>query len=276
MPFPNIDPIAFSIGPLAIRWYALAYLVGIGFAFFYGRQLIKQKPIWHQSTPPMTATQLTDFVFWAIIGVILGGRIAYVLFYSILVGGDYYLQNPLSIFAVWEGGMSFHGGLIGVALAAVFFARHIKQNPLSALDLMAAIAPIGLLLGRIANFINGELYGRVTTMPWGVVFPDGGPNPRHPSQLYEGLLEGLLCFIILRIATHNLTALRKPGLVAGLFAVIYALSRILVEFVREPDAHIGLLPYGLTMGMALSIPVGLIGLALMINAGRTKKGGRAI
>lgn len=275
MPFPNIDPIAFSIGPLAIRWYALAYLVGIAFAFFYGRLLIRQKPIWHKSTPPMTAPQLTDFVFWAIIGVIVGGRFAYVVFYSLLVGSDYFITNPLAIFAVWEGGMSFHGGLIGVALAAIFFARYIKQSPLSTLDLMAAIAPIGLFLGRIANFINGELYGRITKLPWGVVFPDGGPYPRHPSQLYEGLLEGLICFIILRIATHNLTALRRPGLVAGLFAIIYASARILVEFVRQPDAHIGLLPYGLTMGMALSIPVGLIGIALVINAARTKKGTRA-
>lgn len=290
MPFPNIDPVALAIGPIIIRWYALAYLAGILFAWAYGRHLLNRKPLWPNAVAPMNATQLIDFVFWAVLGVILGGRLGYVLFYDIalsiaanaslgfgaVVSGSYFLQDPLSIPQVWQGGMSFHGGMFGLIIALVFYMRHIKGSILSGLDLMAVITPLGLFFGRVANFINGELYGRTTEMPWGVVFPNAGPDPRHPSQLYEGILEGLLLFIILRVLTHNFAGLRKPGLAAGIFGIGYGLSRILVETVREPDAHIGLLPFGLTMGMILSIPVALGGVVLVFNATKKRKTERAL
>ena len=290
MPFPNIDPIAFSLGPIIIRWYALAYLAGIFFAWAYGRHLVLQKPLWGKAQPPFTPTQLIDFVFWAVLGVIIGGRIGYVLFYDILLSvglnwsagingiyaGSYFLQNPIDIPQIWQGGMSFHGGMFGLVIAMWLYARHVGANILSAIDLLALTTPFGLLFGRVANFINSELYGRVTDVPWGVVFPTGGADPRHPSQLYEGLLEGLVVFLILRVVSHNLQGLRKPGLAAGIFGVGYALSRILVETVREPDAHIGLLPYNLTMGMILSIPIGLAGLVLIWNSQRKKPTARAL
>ncbi len=211
MPFPDIDPIAFSLGPLAIRWYALAYLAGIGFAFFYGRLLIKQKPLWHQSTPPMTATPTHRLCVLGDHWRYSGRAFGYVLFYSLLVGGDYYLNNP-PVDSRGVGRRHVVSWRLGRRRACRRICRASPQTkrPIGPRS-NGRNCPIGLLLGRVANFINGELYGRVTTMPWGVVFPDGGPLPRHPSQLYEGLLEGLLCFIILRIATHNLTALRKPG-----------------------------------------------------------------
>lgn len=290
MPFPNIDPVAFALGPIVVRWYALAYLAGILFAWVYGQQLLRRKTLWPQSIPPMAPPQLIDFVFWAVLGVIVGGRLGYVLFYDIFLSigvnaadgfgavylGSYFLQDPLAIPQIWQGGMSFHGGLFGLVVALFFFMRHIGGSVLSGLDLMAVITPLGLFFGRVANFINGELYGRTTEMPWGVVFPNGGPDPRHPSQLYEGILEGLLLFIVLRVVTHNFAGLRKPGLAAGIFGIGYGLSRIIVETVREPDAHIGLLPFGLTMGMLLSIPVALGGLALLLFAIRKRNVGRAI
>ena len=290
LPFPEIDPVALAIGPIVVRWYALAYLAGILFAWVYGRHLLLRKSLWSSNGPPMNGAQLIDFIFWAVLGVIIGGRLGYVLFYDILLSvglngadgldaiyaGSFFLQEPLAIPQIWQGGMSFHGGLFGLVVALYFYIRHIGGSVLSGLDLMALISPIGLLFGRIANFINGELYGRVTDMPWGVVFPMGGPDPRHPSQLYEGLLEGLLLFIILRIISHNFAGLRKPGLAAGVFGIGYALSRIVVETVREPDAHIGLLPFGLTMGMILSIPIALGGVVLIWNAFRKKPKARAV
>lgn len=290
LPFPDIDPIAFALGPIVIRWYALAYLAGILFAWAYGRHLVLQKPLWGAVKAPFTPTQLIDFIFWAVIGVIIGGRLGYVLFYDILLSvglngaqgwnavfaGSYFLQNPFDIPQVWQGGMSFHGGLFGLVIALWLYASRIGSNILSSLDLLALISPIGLLFGRLANFVNGELYGRVTEMPWGVIFPAGGPDPRHPSQLYEGMLEGLLLFIVLRIVSHNMLGLRKPGLAAGIFGIGYGLSRTLVETVREPDAHIGLLPFNLTMGMILSIPIAIAGLILIWNALRKKQTTRAI
>lgn len=267
MPFPNIDPIAFAIGPFAVRWYALAYLVGIAFGLLYGSALLKRKTLWPRGTPPFTPSQWLDFAFWAVLGIVIGGRLGYVLFYNL----PFYAANPLQILATWDGGMSFHGGLIGLMLALYFFARARKSSFLSGLDLLAAVAPIGLFLGRIANFINGELYGRVTTVPWGVIFPNGGPLPRHPSQLYEAGLEGLVLFLVLRYITHVRLGLRLPGLTAGVFGIGYALSRILVEFVRLPDPQIGYLYGGwLTAGMLYSLPVMLAGLALVIYAKRSR------
>ncbi len=264
MIFPEIDPIAFSIGPLAIRWYALGYIVGIGIAWFYGRALIGQRALWRESTPPFTPSQWTDFLFWAVIGIVVGGRLGYVLFYNPL----YFVEHPAEILMTWQGGMSFHGGLIGLCLAVFFVCRRNKTSVFSGLDLMGAISPIGLFAGRVGNFINGELWGRETSLPWGIVFPSGGPFARHPTQLYEAALEGVLLFVALRFATHMKFTLRRPGLTAGLFGVGYALSRILVETVREPDAHIGYIFGGwLTMGMVYSVPVLLFGLWL-INGSR--------
>ncbi|MCB1517609.1 MAG: prolipoprotein diacylglyceryl transferase [Hyphomicrobiaceae bacterium] len=263
MQFPLIDPIAFSVGPLNVHWYALAYLGGVALGVLYGLLLLRSRPLWPDATPPFTAAQFIDFGFWAVIGIILGGRIGYVLFYQPAA----FAQNPIAIFEVWNGGMSFHGGLLGMIVAMIFFARSTGANTLSAFDLLAAVAPLGLMLGRIANFINGELYGRETNLPWGIIFPGGGDVPRHPSQLYEAALEGLILFLVLRLVTHVWHGFKKPGLVAGIFGIGYALSRILVEQVRLPDAFIGYLYGGwLTLGMLLTLPVLLAGVGLVIYA----------
>jgi phosphatidylglycerol:prolipoprotein diacylglycerol transferase len=263
LPFPDIDPVAFAIGPLVVRWYALAYLGGVLLGALYAHALLRQKSLWYRNAPPFEAPAIWDFAFWAVIGIVVGGRLGYVLFYNLPL----YAAHPLDALKLWDGGMSFHGGLIGIMVAIVLFVRNKGGNVLSGLDLLAAVGPIGLFLGRVANFINGELYGRETTLPWGVVFPTGGPLPRHPSQLYEGLLEGLVMFLILRVVTHVFRGLRRPGLTAGVFGMWYAISRILVEFVRIPDPQLGYLFDGwVTMGQILSVPVFLAGLGLAIYA----------
>lgn len=264
--FPQIDPVLFQIGPVAIRWYALAYIVGIVIGWWYARRLVDNARPWG-GPAPFSKIDLDDFVTWAVVGIIVGGRLGFVLFYA----PGFYLQNPMAALAVWQGGMSFHGGLIGVSLAMVLFcrARAIALWPF--VDVIAAVAPFGLLFGRIANFINAELWGRVTDVPWAVVFPNAGPLPRHPSQLYEAFLEGLVLLIVLRLATHRFAALQAPRTVTGLFLAGYAASRIVVEFFREPDAQLGfLLGTGwLTMGMVLSLPLLIGGIALMASARRT-------
>ncbi|MGV3577184.1 MAG: prolipoprotein diacylglyceryl transferase [Devosia sp.] len=264
LPFPNIDPIAFAIGPIAIRWYALAYLFGVLLGAGYGYLLLRNERLWHKGAPPFKADDIWDFAFWTMLSIVIGGRVGYVLFYNL----PYYLANPLEIINTLDGGMSYHGGMLGLMLAGILFTRSKGGNWLSALDLLGAVATIGIFLGRIANFINAELYGAPTTLPWGVVFPtDPLQVARHPSQLYEAALEGLLLFLIIRIATHVFYALRKPGLVAGIFAIGYALSRILVEFVRLPDQQLGYLYGGwLTMGQILSLPILIGGLILVIYA----------
>lgn len=261
MPFPNIDPIAIAIGPLAIRWYALAYLFGVLLGAAYGYLLLANERLWHRGKPPFPAKDIWDFAFWAMLTIVIGGRAGYVLFYNL----PYYLANPTQIINTLDGGMSYHGGMLGLMLAAVLFTRARGGNWLSSLDLLGAVATIGIFLGRLANFINAELYGAPTDLPWGVVFPtDPLQVARHPSQLYEAALEGLILFLAIRIATHVFYALRRPGMVAGLFAIGYSLSRILVEFVRLPDAQIGYIYGGwLTMGQVLSLPMLLIGLGLV-------------
>jgi phosphatidylglycerol---prolipoprotein diacylglyceryl transferase len=269
LPFPDIDPIAFAIGPFAVRWYALAYLGGVLLGAAYGWTLLNRQPLWKDGKPPFEAGAIWDFAFWAVIGIIVGGRLGYVLFYAL----PHYAANPTEIVALWDGGMSYHGGMAGLMLAMALFTRSKGGSILSALDLLGAIATIGVFLGRIANFINAELYGAPSNLPWAVVFPtDPEGLPRHPSQLYEALLEGLVLFIVIRIATHVFLALRKPGLVAGIFGIGYALSRIAVEFVRLPDVQIGYLYGGwLTMGMVLSLPILLAGIALVIYAQRNRR-----
>lgn len=263
--FPSIDPIIFSIGPIAIHWYGLGYVVGILFAWWYGKKLLNNHRLWANNHPPMQADTLDDFVIWAALGVVLGGRIGYVLFYNL----PFYLANPLAIAAVWDGGMSFHGGIIGTTLAMIWFARSRNIPVWSMFDTVAAGVPVGLGVVRIANFINQELWGRVSDVPWAVYFPNGGPLPRHPSQIYEALLEGLLLFFVLFILTWVGRKLKKPGYIAGSFVAGYGLSRILVEFYREPDAQLGYLFGGwLTMGMILTLPMVLFGFWAIWRANR--------
>ena len=262
MPFPDISPIALQLGPFAVRWYALAYLAGVFGGAWYATTLLKRKTLWSSDKPPFEPSAIWDFAFWAVIGIVLGGRIGYVLFYN----PTFYLAHPSEVIALWDGGMSFHGGLVGIIVAMWLFTRGKGGNVLSSLDLLGAIGTIGLFLGRLANFINGELYGAPTSLPWAVVFPtDPEGLPRHPSQLYEAGLEGVVLFAVILVGTRWLGWLRRPGLTAGVFGVGYALSRIVVEFVRLPDAQLGyLLGTGwLTMGQVLSLPVLAVGLALI-------------
>lgn len=260
--FPSIDPIAIQIGPLAIRWYALAYLAGFILGWRYCMRLARADA--RRPDPK----DLDDFLTWAVIGVILGGRLGYVLFYNL----PYYAENPLQALAVWRGGMSFHGGLIGVVTAIALFARRRGFPVLALGDLVAAAAPIGLFFGRIANFVNGELYGRATDVAWGVVFPDGGPQPRHPSQLYEAVLEGLVLFVVLHLLVRRPETRNHPGVVTGTFFAGYGLSRIVVEFFREPDRQLGYLLGGYaTMGQILSVPMVLLGLGLILYASRNRR-----
>jgi len=256
--FPAIDPVIVQIGPFAIRWYALAYIVGILGGWRYMLYLSRRPP------QAMTARDLDDFVVWATLGIVLGGRFGYVLFYR----PGFYLENPLAALAMWQGGMSFHGGLLGMAAAVLLFAWRRNINWLAVGDLVVCAAPIGLFFGRIANFINGELFGRASTVSWAMVFPHGGPLPRHPSQLYEAMLEGLVPFIILAGIATRTRALERPGLLVGCFLCGYGIARIVVEFFREPDAHLGFLFAGATMGQMLSLPLLLIGIYLIHYAGR--------
>lgn len=265
IPFPMIDPVAVQLGPLSIKWYGLAYVAGLLGGWWYARRLVASDALWGGRARP-DAASLDDFLLFAAIGVVFGGRIGFVLFYNLA----YYLPNPLEIFAVWKGGMSFHGGLVGAAVGLWLFARRRGYPPLSALDLGSAVAPLGLFLGRIANFVNGELWGRTAPdLPWAIVFPNGGPVPRHPSQLYEAFSEGLFLLVALMIVVR-LGGLKRPGFVAGLFGMGYGVTRTSCEFFRQPDPQLGFL-FGtdwLTMGMLLSAPLFLAGLVLVIRARR--------
>lgn len=254
--FPSIDPIVFSIGPLVVRWYALAYLAGFLIGWKYISHLIKSS---EKKDRPNT-DDIEDFVPWAILGVILGGRFGYTLFYK----PAYYLNNPTEIFYIWQGGMSFHGGALGVILAMLLFSRYKKVPFLRLSDLVCCAVPIGLFFGRIANFINGELYGRATDLAWAVKFPSGNFIPRHPSQLYEAITEGLILFFILFLLHKKKNIQERSGLLSAFFLVGYGLARIGVEFFREPDAHIGfILPY-ISMGQILSLPMILLASGLII------------
>jgi len=260
IPFPDFDPVLISFGRLAIRWYALAYIAGILLGWLYARSLLKSERLWG-GPPPMTANDFDDFVLWVTLGIILGGRTGYVLFYNL----PYFVENPLEAFELWKGGMSFHGGFLGCVLAVVLFARYRGISILSLGDLTCAAGTIGICLGRIANFINGELWGRPTDVPWAMVFPSGGPVPRHPSQLYEASLEGLLLFLVLFVLIRG-GALRRPGFIIGAFALGYGIARSICELFREPDAQLGFLWGGLTMGILLSVPLMLAGVIFILAA----------
>lgn len=259
LPFPDIDPVAIAIGPFAIRWYALAYLAGFLGGWKYGMWLADLD----KDRRP-NREDIDNILPLMVMGVILGGRIGYVLFYNL----SYYLQEPMHIFYVWEGGMSFHGGLLGVAAVCIGYARKFKFSALALGDLISTVVPIGLFFGRIANFINGELFGRVTTVPWAVNFPYGGGLPRHPSQLYEAFLEGIVLFVVLYFISRNERLRNMKGLRFGVFVIGYALCRFTVEFVREPDVQIGLLLNYFTLGQILCVPMAIAGL-LLVQYART-------
>jgi phosphatidylglycerol:prolipoprotein diacylglycerol transferase len=283
LPFPDIPPQIFEIprfsagpvalGPFAIRWYALAYIAGILLGWRYAVGLTRNPRLWNGGRPTATALQIDDLVLWVTLGIIAGGRLGYILFYMLPLasGREILASDPVEAIRLWHGGMSFHGGAIGVSVALALFARAQKLNLLRLGDLVAPAVPIGLGFGRIANFINGELWGRVTTLPWGMVFCGrhiatdaygrcvAGPLPRHPSQLYEATLEGLVLFLLLRLATHRLGWLRRPGALTGLFLSAYGVFRIALERVRMPDPGLQNLPLGLTVGTLLSVPMVLVG-----------------
>jgi phosphatidylglycerol:prolipoprotein diacylglycerol transferase len=254
IPFPMVDPIAVELGPIVIRWYALAYIAGIMLGWRYAVWLASREP--RRFEPKL----FDDFVLWATFGIVLGGRLGYVVFYQ----PGYYLSNPSEILMVWQGGMSFHGGTLGVLVATVLFARKHGIRLLVLGDIICAAAPIGLFFGRIANFINSELFGRVAPdFPYAMVFPNGGPLPRHPSQLYEAALEGLVLFLILFVFARRAEVRARPGLIAGGFFLGYGVFRAFVEFFREPDAYLGYLFDVITMGQLLSLPMMLLGVALI-------------
>ena len=253
IPYPVIDPIAVSLGPFAIRWYALAYIAGLVIGWRYCLALAK-KPA-HVAR----AQDVDDFLVWATLGVVLGGRTGYVLFYR----PEYYFANPSEILQIWHGGMSFHGGGLGVLVALILFCRQRSISLLGLADIVACAVPIGLFFGRIANFINDELWGRVTDVPWAMVFPSGGPLPRHPSQLYEAGLEGIVLFLVLYILQRSDKVRARQGTLTGAFLIGYALARMTGELFRQPDANLGYIWHGMTMGQLLSLPLLLAGLVLV-------------
>ncbi len=264
MMFPNFDPVIFSIGPLALRWYSLAYIAGILLGWYYIRRLIATPKLWSESGAPMRAEHVDDLVVWVTLGIIIGGRLGHVLLYN----PGYYLTHPIEILQVWNGGMSFHGGLLGTTLAMVLFARRNLIPLFTVGDVVAAAVPFGLFFGRIANFINGEIVGSPTTLPWGMIFPHVGPEPRHPAMLYEAALEGIALFLVLRFFTHARGALRLPGLTCGVFLAGYAVFRIFCELFKivphrliDPDLPI-------TKGMVYSVPMLIAGLYFIRRAYR--------
>jgi phosphatidylglycerol:prolipoprotein diacylglycerol transferase len=272
IPFPNIDPVALQLGPVAIKWYGLAYLAGLLLGWLYIRRLLSEPDLWAGGRPPFDVAKVDDLLLYITAGVVLGGRLGFVIFYE----PSYYLANPGDIIAVWKGGMAFHGALVGCLIAIWVFARRNGVNPWSTGDLVTAAVPIGLFFGRIANFINGELFGRPTTLPWGMVFPEAAlhhpdvePTPRHPSQLYEAVLEGLVLFLVLRLMTHYFGALKRPGLVSGVFLAGYALARSTAELFREPHFAHAFNIGPLTPGIVYSIPMLLLGL-FVVHLARTR------
>jgi phosphatidylglycerol---prolipoprotein diacylglyceryl transferase len=258
--YPVFDPVAFNIGPYPVRWYALAYLGGLALGWAYAWALLRTSRLWGATARPSPAS-LSDLVIYLAIAVVVGGRLGQVLFYD----PHYYAAHPLEIVEPWKGGMSFHGGLIGAAIAIWYFAREKKVPLFTVADLCATAAPIGILLVRIANFIRPELWGRPTDVPWAMIFPGVDGQPRHPSQLYEAGLEGLLLFIVLALFVRG-GVLKRPGLATGIFGIGYGASRIFCEFFREPDPQLEKLSHGLTMGMVLSAPLVLAGAALVAYA----------
>ena len=257
--FPSISPVMLSLGPLEIRWYSLAYIIGFLFSWIYIKKLSLNKSLYDRKSN-FDLKLVDDLVFYSVIGLIIGARFGYIIFYNL----EFYLQNPLNVFYVWEGGLSFHGGLIGIIIAALYTSRIYKTKFLELTDLVCVSAPVGIFLGRISNFINGELYGRPSSTLFGIIFPTADNQYRHPSQLYEAFLEGLILFIVLNISIFFFKTLSRPGYISGLFLLFYGLFRFLVEFSREPDIQVGFIYTFLTMGMILSVPMIIAGIIIMI------------
>lgn len=251
--FPQIDPVLIHLGPVAVHWYGIAYVVGLLGGWQYANWVARH------FVPAITKTHIDDFVMWALVGVILGGRLGHVLFFD----PGRYAENPLEIFMTWKGGMSFHGGFLGVTIAMFLYCRKVNVPVLRFADIAATVTPIGLFFGRLANFVNGELYGRVTDVSWGMVFPHGGALPRHPSQLYEAFLEGLMLLVILHFSWRRASFKMIPGRVTGLFLSGYGVARFLVEFVREPDGLYHFLGVVFTTGQLLSLPMVVLGCYLL-------------
>ena len=258
--FPQFDPVAVALGPLSVRWYALAYIGGLVVAWRLVRRWVRDLPV------VASETQVDDFLTWATVGVVLGGRLGYVMFYQPL----HFLAEPWQIFMVWQGGMAFHGGMLGVVIAAALYCRSQGIPMLGFGDRVAVAAPIGLGLGRIANFINGELWGREApeSLPWAMIFPAAGPVPRHPSQLYQALLEGVILFLVLFVLSRREAIRARFGLLTGVFLLGYAIARSVGELFRQPDAFLGFLYAGATMGQLLSLPMAVAGIALILRARR--------
>ena len=258
--FPNINPVAIDLGIIQIRWYAISYIAGILFSWSLILNIIKFKNL------KIDNKVISELISNSMIGIIIGGRLGYVIFYN----PDYYLNNLLEIFKLWNGGMSFHGGFIGVIFAVIYSSKISKTPILILADLIAIVAPIGIFFGRLANFINGELYGRITNHSFGMIFPNAGNSPRHPSQLYEAFFEGFLLFIIMLLFIKFTNILNKKGLVTALFLSCYGSFRFIIEFFREPDANIGLLYFNFSMGQLLSLPMIIVGLYFIIFIARKK------
>ena len=255
----DINPIAFSVGPINVYWYGLAYMAGMVLGLFYALKIVDAKK--ENCNLLITKKNIDEIFIWIVFGIIFGARFGYVIFYNF----DFYLNNPLLILSLWEGGMSFHGGALGVIIAIISYSKYHKIPILETGDIVCAVVPIGLFFGRITNFINGELWGKETNLSWGVIFPNAGSNPRHPSQLYEAGLEGLTLFIILFALVFS-NGLKKRGLISGTFLFFYSFSRIIVENFREPDLHIGYIFLNITMGMILSLPFLIAGLILIFQS----------
>lgn len=255
IPFPAIDPVALQIGPVVVRWYGLAYAAGLILGWVYIRHLLSSADLWRNHKAPMTPDDVDELLVYVTAGVILGGRLGHVLFYH----PAFYFSNPLEIFAIWKGGMAFHGGLIGTGIAMYLFARRRAVSLWPVADLVSAAVPIGLFFGRVANFINAEVVGSITTVPWGMVFPNAGPEPRHPAMLYEAALEGIALFLVLRYVTHVMRGLRTPGLTTGVFLVGYGAFRIFCELFKIVDYREIIDGLPITFGMIYSIPMLLLG-----------------
>jgi phosphatidylglycerol---prolipoprotein diacylglyceryl transferase len=264
LPFPNVDPVAVSLGPISVKWYGLAYACGLLLGWLYVKRILLTMRLWPAGGAPFSTVKADDMLLYMTAGVVLGGRLGYVIFYK----PEYFLANPADVFAVWKGGMSFHGGFLGVVAALALFARQNGINPLTVADLAAAATPIGLFFGRLANFINAELWGRPSTVPWAMVFPDpeAGVVPRHPSQLYEAGLEGALLFVACAWLIYHRDALKRPGLVAGVFIAGYGLARSFCELFREPDPEHWATFSLMTPGILYSLPMIAVGLLIAQRA----------
>jgi phosphatidylglycerol---prolipoprotein diacylglyceryl transferase len=264
IPFPVIDPVAFNIGPFAIRWYSLAYIGALAGGYLYAYALLRNKRLWGD-TAHLTPPQLGDLVLYMALAIVIGGRLGDVIFYE----PSYYLAHPLEIVETWNGGMAFHGGVVAAIVVIWFFARKVHVPALTIMDICTGVAPIGIFLVRIANFIKPELWGRPTNVPWAMIFPDADEQPRHPSQLYEAFLEGLLLWLALWLVIRS-GAFKRPGLVTGIACIGYGAARIVSEFFREPDPELERLSHGLTMGMVLSVPLLIGGVALVVYSARCR------